>query len=131
VFSAMSCCAATVLLDDPHQFNAGSAVPVCTSVSSPIWSCLLKCQVQKSLCGVSELQSTCQAAGLRECALGGGGGQPRIPAWLEKWTALILRFVEDEQRLLPDQLLALPSHLASYTPFTATAEAKGMRSLHQ
>ena len=66
-----------------------------------------------------------QAHGLRECALGGGGGQPRVPAWLEKWTALILEYVEEEQRLLPAQLLALPRNLAAYTPASAAAEAKG------
>ena len=48
-----------------------------------------------------------------------------MPAWLEKWTALILEFVQEEQRLLPEQLLALPSHIAAYTPFTAASEAKG------
>ncbi|CAL8467814.1 g7352 [Coccomyxa elongata] len=67
-----------------------------------------------------------QEFGLRECALGGGGGQPRVPAWLEKWTALILEFVQEEQRLLPEQLLALPSNIAAYTPFTAASEAKGV-----
>jgi hypothetical protein len=66
-----------------------------------------------------------QAHGLRECALGGGGGQPRVPPWLEKWTALILEFVEEEQGLLPAQLLALPRNLAAYTPASAAAEAKG------
>ncbi len=68
-----------------------------------------------------------QEFGLRECALGGGGGQPRVPVWLEKWTALILEFVQEEQRLLPEQLLALPSNLAAYTPFSAASEAKGGR----
>lgn len=66
--------------------------------------------------------------GLRECALGGAGIQPRIPAWLEKWTALILMFVEQEQCLLPKQLLALPPPLNLYTPFSAAAEAKGEQS---
>lgn len=66
-----------------------------------------------------------QEFGLRECALGGGGGQPKVPAWLEKWTALILEFVQEEQLLLPEQLLALPSNIAAYTPFTAASEAKG------
>ena len=66
-----------------------------------------------------------QEFGLRECALGGGGGQPRVPAWLEKWTALILEFAQEEQRLLPEQLLALPSNIAAYTPFSAASEAKG------
>ena len=66
-----------------------------------------------------------QAHGLRECALGGGGGHARVPAWLEKWTALVLEFVEEEQGLLPAQLLALPRNLAAYTPASAAAEAKG------
>ena len=48
-----------------------------------------------------------------------------MPPWLEKWTALILEFVEEEQRLLPAQLLALPRNLAAYTPASAAAEAKG------
>lgn len=77
----------------------------------------------------SEGQSEWQVAGLRECALGGGSvNHPRVPAWLEKWTALILTFVEEEQRLLPDQLLALPPPLNLYTPFTAAAEAKGKQA---
>lgn len=66
-----------------------------------------------------------QAFGLRECALGGGGGGPRVPAWLEKWAALALEFVAEEQRLLPEQLLALPLALGTYTPASARAEAKG------
>ena len=70
-----------------------------------------------------------QAHGLRECALGGGGGQQRVPTWLEKWTALILEFVEEEQGLLPAQLLALPRNLAAYTPASAAAEAKGAASV--
>ncbi len=73
-----------------------------------------------------ELLPCCfQEFGLRECALGGGGGHSRVPAWLEKWTALILEFVQEEQRLLPEQLLALPSNIVAYTPFTAASEAKG------
>jgi hypothetical protein len=66
-----------------------------------------------------------QAFGLRECALGGGGGGPRVPAWLQKWAALALEFVAEEQRLLPEQLLALPLALGTYTPASARAEAKG------
>jgi len=68
-----------------------------------------------------------QAFGLRECALGGGGGGPRVPTWLQKWAALALEFVAEEQRLLPEQLLALPLALGTYTPASARAEAKGAR----
>jgi hypothetical protein len=71
-----------------------------------------------------------QAHGLRECALGGAGGQPRVPQWLEKWTALILAFIEEEQRQLPDQLLSLrlpaPSFAPLYTHAGAILEAKGV-----
>ncbi|KAK9830947.1 hypothetical protein WJX81_000882 [Elliptochloris bilobata] len=67
-----------------------------------------------------------EAFGLRECALGGGGGGPRVPAWLEKWAALALEYVAEEQRLLPEQLLALPPALGRYTPASAVAEAKGV-----
>ncbi len=77
-----------------------------------------------------ELCERVQAHGLRECALGGGGGQPRVPLWLEKWTALILDFIEEEQSLLPSQLLSLrlpaPSFAPLYTPAGAVAEAKGI-----
>lgn len=67
---------------------------------------------------------------MRDCALGEGGGQPRVPLWLEKWTALILDFIEEEQSLLPSQLLSLrlpaPSFAPLYTPAGAVAEAKGV-----
>ena len=71
-----------------------------------------------------------QAHGLRECALGGAGGQPRVPQWLEKWTALILAFIEEEQSQLPDQLLSLqlpaPSFAPLYTHAGAILEARGV-----
>ena len=70
-----------------------------------------------------------QAHGLRECALGGAAGQPRVPQWLEKWTFLILAFIDEEQSLLPSQLLSLrlpaPSFAPLYSPAGAVAEAKG------
>ena len=73
-----------------------------------------------------------QAFGLRECALGGSGGGPRVPAWLEKWASLVLEYVAEEQRLLPEQLLALPPALGRYTPASAAAEAKGaVLALHK
>ncbi len=53
-----------------------------------------------------------------------------MPLWLEKWTALILDFIEEEQSLLPSQLLSLrlpaPSFAPLYTPAGAVAEAKGV-----
>ena len=53
-----------------------------------------------------------------------------MPLWLEKWTALILDFIEEEQSLLPSQLLSLrlpaPSFAPLYTPAGALAEAKGV-----
>lgn len=85
----------------------------------------LQCVAEHILVVITAELCQQQEFGLRECALGGGGGQPRVPAWLEKWTALILEFVQEEQRLLPEQLLALPSNIAAYTPFTAASEAKG------
>ena len=52
-----------------------------------------------------------------------------MPQWLEKWTALILAFIEEEQSQLPDQLLALrlpaPSFAPLYTQAGAILEAKG------
>ena len=52
-----------------------------------------------------------------------------MPCWLEKWTALILDFIEEEQSLLPNQLLSLrlpaPSFAPLYTPAGAVAEARG------
>ena len=48
-----------------------------------------------------------------------------MPGWLEKWAALVLEYVAEEQRLLPEQLLALPLALGRYTPASAAAEAKG------
>lgn len=53
-----------------------------------------------------------------------------MPEWLEKWTALILGFIEEEQSLLPSQLLSLrlpaPSFAPLYTPAGAVLEAKGV-----
>ena len=66
-----------------------------------------------------------QEAGLGDCALRWGPGQPRIPVWLQKWAALALRFVKEEQALLPAELLAIPPPLGNYNPLTAAAEAKG------
>ena len=53
-----------------------------------------------------------------------------MPQWLEKWTALILAFIEEEQSQLPDQLLSLwlpaPSFAPLYTQAGAILEAKGV-----
>ena len=51
----------------------------------------------------------------------------RVPHWLEKWVALTLDFVKAEQRILPEQLCALPSP-AFYTPVAAEIEARGASS---
>lgn len=48
-----------------------------------------------------------------------------MPEWLEKWAALIMEYVELEQALLPEDLLALRPPYATYTPASAAAEAKG------
>ena len=52
-----------------------------------------------------------------------------MPQWLEKWTALILAFTEEEQSQLPDQLLSLrlpaPSYAPLYTQAGAIMEARG------
>ena len=48
-----------------------------------------------------------------------------MPEWLEKWAALIMEYVETEQALLPQELLALRPPYATYTPASAAAEAKG------
>ncbi|KAK9817177.1 hypothetical protein WJX72_010690 [[Myrmecia] bisecta] len=65
--------------------------------------------------------------GLRECALGRHGTRERVPEWLEKWAALILEYVEEEEARLPNELLAVKPPLAFYTPASAAAEAKGVR----
>lgn len=49
-----------------------------------------------------------------------------MPEWLEKWAALIMEYVETEQALLPQELLALRPPYATYTPASAAAEAKGV-----
>ncbi len=49
----------------------------------------------------------------------------RAPLWLEKWAALVLEFIEEERRLLPDQLCSLQLPYASYTRSAAEVEAKG------
>ena len=64
--------------------------------------------------------------GVRESCLGRHGTPDRVPAWLEKWAALVLRFVKLEKELLPAALLALPPALGVYTQASAEAEAKGV-----
>lgn len=49
-----------------------------------------------------------------------------IPPWLEKWTSLVLAFVEEEKALLPASLLAQPAALGRYTPDSARIEADGI-----
>ena len=61
-----------------------------------------------------------------ECALRGRSRTSWVPEWLEKWAALIMEYVETEQALLPQELLALRPPYATYTPASAAAEAKGM-----
>ena len=62
---------------------------------------------------------------MRESVLGSYAMGDRVPEWLEKWVALVLDFVEQEQRLLPPQLCALPPP-AFYTPVAADIEARGL-----
>ena len=66
-----------------------------------------------------------QERGVGECALMGRTRTAWVPEWLEKWAALIMEFVETEQALLPQELLALRPPYATYTPASAAAEAKG------
>lgn len=61
-----------------------------------------------------------------ECALRERSRTTWVPEWLEKWAALIMEYVETEQALLPQELLALRPPYATYTPASAAAEAKGM-----
>ena len=62
--------------------------------------------------------------GLREACL--GRDDDRVPPWLEKWAALILEFIEEEYRLLPD---ALQSNAQDSQPSATTVhvheQAKG------
>lgn len=64
--------------------------------------------------------------GVGECALRGRSRTSWVPEWLEKWAALIMEYVETEQALLPQELLALRPPYATYTPASAAAEAKGV-----
>ena len=61
-----------------------------------------------------------------ESALRGRSRTAWVPEWLEKWAALIMEYVESEQALLPQELLALRPPYATYTPASAAAEAKGV-----
>ena len=74
---------------------------------------------------VSEWSLGLQAQGLRDSALGSKLRGERVPEWLEKWVALLLEFVEEEQKLLPKQLCMLPPP-AFYTPVAAQIEARGV-----
>ena len=64
--------------------------------------------------------------GVRDSCLGRPGTPDRVPDWLMKWAALVLRFVKVERDLLPAALLALPPALGVYTQASAEAEAKGV-----
>ena len=66
-----------------------------------------------------------QLYGLRDSALGSQLRSDRVPEWLEKWVALVLDFVEREEKLLPKQLVMLPPP-AFYTPVAAEIEARGV-----
>ncbi|KFM28667.1 putative histone-lysine N-methyltransferase ATXR3 [Auxenochlorella protothecoides] len=48
----------------------------------------------------------------------------RVPAWLEKWAALVCEYLEQEQASLCSELLKHP--LGIYTEATASAEARGV-----
>ena len=74
------------------------------------------------------MEAPAQAHGLRDCSLGSRARGDRVPEWLEKWVALVLQFVEREQKLLPQQLCALPPP-AFYTPVAADIEARGTQTL--
>ena len=67
-----------------------------------------------------------QERGVGESALRGRSRTARVPTWLEKWAALIMEYVETEQALLPQELLALRPPYATYTAASAAAEAKGV-----
>lgn len=75
---------------------------------------------------VNSLFSRAQERGVGESALRGRSRTARVPEWLEKWAALIMEYVETEQALLPQELLALRPPYATYTPASAAAEAKGV-----
>lgn len=69
-----------------------------------------------------------QKHGIKDSALGSLDAGDRVPPWLEKWAALTLQFVEEEQALLPPQLCAIPPPQAFYTPSSAAIEARGADS---
>jgi hypothetical protein len=64
--------------------------------------------------------------GVGDAALGRPGTPDRVPAWLEKWAALVLRFVKEERERLPAALLALPPALGVYNQTAAELEARGV-----
>lgn len=68
---------------------------------------------------------TLQRHGIKDSALGSAAAEDRVPAWLEKWAALVLCFVEEESALLPPQLCGIPPPQAFYTPSSAVVEARG------
>lgn len=69
-----------------------------------------------------------QEWGVRESVLGRKGTPERVPAWLEKWAALVLEFIEEERLLLSEQLCTLQLPYTAYTPAAAAIEAKGSAS---
>uniref|UniRef100_A0A1D2A1F6 SET domain-containing protein n=1 Tax=Auxenochlorella protothecoides TaxID=3075 RepID=A0A1D2A1F6_AUXPR len=62
--------------------------------------------------------------GLGSSALGCAVQGQRVPAWLEKWAALVCEYLEQEQASLCSELLKHP--LGIYTEATASAEARGV-----
>lgn len=69
--------------------------------------------------------------GVKESALGSAADGTRVPAWLEKWTSLVLKWTELELRLLPEALMKPNPKQPMFEPYTqrgAEIEAAGMRT---
>jgi hypothetical protein len=92
---------------------------------SSLLSCAPGVRVQVQNASANAVMHPLQRHSIRDSALGSMEAGDRVPAWLEKWAALTLCFVEEEQALLPPQLCAIPPPQAFYTPSSAVVEARG------
>lgn len=67
--------------------------------------------------------------GVKDAALGAVSDGSRIPAWLEKWTSLVLQWTERELKLLPEALVKPNPKQPLFEPYTqkgAEIEAAGV-----
>jgi len=72
----------------------------------------------------SEDRERLERNGIKAWALTTASGE-HIPDWLTKWASLICDYVEKEELLIPESLLA--NEQMSYTPLSARIEARGVK----